>query len=420
MFKNALNIHNFSFKNHTSTAIIGTNGAGKSTLINTILGIRSDYNFKAQNNNIPYHDNVIPQRKQLGVVSNLFNYPPGLNANDLFKFYQFFHKNCTPNLFEKNLLNKTYEHLSDGQKQRLKIDLALSHHPQLIIMDEPETSLEQNALIRLSNLISLRNTQQLTSIIATHDPIVLDSCEWVLLLKNGNIAQYKPLNSILKSVAKTFNFKEKLSAKDLLALLKDNSIIGLMGLLIISSVIFGLTQAIASSRSHNVFLFYALSPATFKQITLVLIASRLIVVILYAFVFICTSFYAFNIIALLNFKTLIFGFISIFSSSLFCFCLAIFVAKIFQNEQSILGFANIINLYAVMSCNVFVSLDYLPSIGQLFIKTSVFYQLNQLLLKSFQGIDPILTLITSTLFIVCGITLFLLSTNRMLLIERMR
>ncbi|EJC09654.1 ABC transporter, ATP-binding protein [Helicobacter pylori Hp P-11b] len=53
------------------------------------------------------------------------------------------------------------------KKQRLKIDLALSHHPQLIIMDEPETSLEQNALIRLSNLISLRNTQQLTSIIAT-------------------------------------------------------------------------------------------------------------------------------------------------------------------------------------------------------------------------------------------------------------
>ncbi|WP_187863701.1 ATP-binding cassette domain-containing protein [Helicobacter pylori] len=129
MFKNALNIQDFSFKNHTSTAIIGTNGAGKSTLINTILGIRSDYNFKAQNNNIPYYDNVIPQRKQLGVVSNLFNYPPGLNANDLFKFYQFFIK--------------------------------------LIIMDEPETSLEQNALIRLSNLISLRNTQQLTSIIAT-------------------------------------------------------------------------------------------------------------------------------------------------------------------------------------------------------------------------------------------------------------
>ncbi|BAJ58169.1 ABC transporter. ATP-binding protein [Helicobacter pylori F32] len=57
MLKSALNIHNFSFKNHTSTAIIGTNGAGKSTLINTILGIREDYNVKAQNNNIPYHNN---------------------------------------------------------------------------------------------------------------------------------------------------------------------------------------------------------------------------------------------------------------------------------------------------------------------------------------------------------------------------
>ncbi len=120
MFKNALNIHNFSFKNHTSTAIIGTNGAGKSTLINTILGIRSDYNFKAQNNNILYHDNVIPQRKQLGVVSNLFNYPPGLNANDLFKFYQFFHKNCTPNLFEKNLLNKNLRTPKRWTKTALK------------------------------------------------------------------------------------------------------------------------------------------------------------------------------------------------------------------------------------------------------------------------------------------------------------
>ncbi len=43
----------------------------------------------------------------------------------------------------------------------------------------------------------------------------------VLLLKNGNIAKYEPLDSILKSVAITFSLKEKPTAKDLLALLKD-------------------------------------------------------------------------------------------------------------------------------------------------------------------------------------------------------
>lgn len=195
-----------------------------------------------------------------------------------------------------------------------------------------------------------------------------------------------------------------------------------MGLLIISSAIFGLTQAITSSRSHNIFLFYMLSPATFKQITLALIASRLIVVILYAFIFIVLSFYALNIITILNFKALILGFVSVFLSTLFCFCLAIFVARIFQNEQSILGFCNIINLYALMSCNVFVPLEYLPNIGQLFIKTSIFYYLNQLLIKAFQGIDTILVLATSTFFIIGGIILFLLSANRMLLTpkERMR
>ncbi|AEN18303.1 putative abc transporter, ATP-binding protein [Helicobacter pylori Puno135] len=103
----------------------------------------------------------------------------------------------------------------------MKIDLALSHHPQLVIMDEPETSLEQNALIKLSSLIELRNTQQLTSIIATHDLIVLESCKWVLLLNGGNIAKYETLDSILKTITISFSLKEKLSAKDLLALLKD-------------------------------------------------------------------------------------------------------------------------------------------------------------------------------------------------------
>ncbi len=121
-------------------------------------------------------------------------------------------------------------------------------------------------------------------------------------------------------------------------------------------------------------------------------------------------------------KRLFWGLLVFFQAHCFCFCLAIFVARIFQNEQSILGFCNIINLYALMSCNVFVPLEYLPNIGQLFIKTSIFYYLNQLLIKAFQGIDTILVLATSTFFIVGGIILFLLSANRMLLTpkERMR
>ncbi len=139
----------------------------------------------------------------------------------MLKFYQFFHKNCSLSLFENNLSNKTYERLSEGQKQRLKIDLALSYYPELAIMDEPEMSLEQDAITKLSNLIKLRNTKQLTSIIATHDPIVLKSCEWVLILKNGVIHQYEPLESVLELISIHFNFKDEPPAKDLLLLLKD-------------------------------------------------------------------------------------------------------------------------------------------------------------------------------------------------------
>ncbi len=111
--------------------------------------------------------------------------------------------------------------MSEGQKQRLKIDLALSYYPELAIMDEPKMSLEQDAITKLSNLIKLRNIKQLTSIIATHDPIVLKSCEWVLILKNGAIHQYEPLESVLKLISIHFNFKDEPTTKDLLLLLKD-------------------------------------------------------------------------------------------------------------------------------------------------------------------------------------------------------
>lgn len=93
-------------------------------------------------------------------------------------------------------------------------------------MGEPETSLEQNALIRLSNLISLRNTQQLTSIIATTSVLF-----WTFIYP------------ILMLLLLIFVF-----SKNTTEIFYFNNIIGLMGLLIISSAIFGLTQAITSLR----------------------------------------------------------------------------------------------------------------------------------------------------------------------------
>ncbi|GAA8312202.1 hypothetical protein HpKG88_10760 [Helicobacter pylori] len=89
-------------------------------------------------------------------------------------------------------------------------------------MDELETSLEQKRSYIKSHKLAQHPTTYKHH--RHSDPVVLDSYEWVLLLKNGNIAQYKPLNSILKSVAKTFNFKEKPTTKDLLALPKTNAL----------------------------------------------------------------------------------------------------------------------------------------------------------------------------------------------------
>ncbi len=77
-----------------------------------------------------------------------------------------------------------------------------------------------------------------------------------------------------------------------------------------------------------------LSPATFKQITLALIASRLIVVILYAFIFIVLSFYALNIITILNFKALILGFVSVFQAHCFVFAWQFLSLEFFKTNKA--------------------------------------------------------------------------------------
>ena len=77
---------------------------------------------------------------------------------------------------------------SGGMKQKLRITQALSHSPQVLIMDEPTTGLDARERLRLLRIIE-RLRERLSVVFSTHQPEdVAAICDAVLILHRGRVA----------------------------------------------------------------------------------------------------------------------------------------------------------------------------------------------------------------------------------------
>ena len=125
---------------------IGENGAGKSTTINLILDqLKLDAGeiriLGKQNHSYLHKENI-------GVVFDECKFHSVLNAKDIAQILSGSYKTWDMNLFEEYMkrldvpLNKSIGQLSKGMKMKLSIICALSHRPQILILDEATTGLD--------------------------------------------------------------------------------------------------------------------------------------------------------------------------------------------------------------------------------------------------------------------------------------
>ncbi len=188
----ALKNVNVSFKERTITAIIGPSGCGKSTLLRSfnrmndlIEGVRTGGAIAVDGMNIfdPEAD-LIFLRKKVGMVFQRPN-PFPLSVYENIVFGQRVHADtCSRSSLDqaaeealksvllwdelKDKLNKSALRLSLEQKQRLCIARLLAVKPDVVLMDEPCSTLDPQSTARIEELMrELKNNY--TIIIVTHN-----------------------------------------------------------------------------------------------------------------------------------------------------------------------------------------------------------------------------------------------------------
>ena len=106
-----------------------------------------------------------------------------------------------------NLKQYVEEHpmsLSGGQKQRVAIGSGVSSGRDVVVFDEPTSGLDYRQMLAVSSTLKKLAEQGKTLLVITHDPeFILNSCQSVVRMEHGRIAEQFPLQGNEKRLIKT-------------------------------------------------------------------------------------------------------------------------------------------------------------------------------------------------------------------------
>src|SRR5712671_5604741 len=90
-------------------------------------------------------------------------------------------------------LRRPSRHLSGGEQQRVAIARSLANDPRVILADEPtgnlDTANSQRAFELLQNIVQKGGKALL---LATHNPVIAQACDWIHEMKDGHIIASHP------------------------------------------------------------------------------------------------------------------------------------------------------------------------------------------------------------------------------------
>lgn len=189
----------FSVRKGQLFAFLGLNGAGKSTTINILVGVvaRDAGECTVNGRSIDDAAAILPHigivfqssvlDKKLTVHDNL-RYRAALYGLDRHKFETNL-AFLTEALDMRDILRKSPEKLSGGQRRKADIARALIHKPDILILDEPTTGLDPKTRKIVWELVgALRRSERLTVLLTTHYMEEAAEADYVVIMDAGKIA----------------------------------------------------------------------------------------------------------------------------------------------------------------------------------------------------------------------------------------
>ena len=197
---------NLTVQSGTIYGLLGANGAGKTTMFKLITGLLSPTagNIKVQGETLSIDKKDF--LRKMGILIETPVFYDHLSARENLEI----HLSYMEHSFEKieqvlemvglgDTGKQPVSKFSLGMKQRLAIGRAISHSPQILILDEPINGLDPMGIRQIRNLFLSLAKDGMTLLISSH---ILSEIEHIAdvvgVLTNGNVVQEVAISEIKK------------------------------------------------------------------------------------------------------------------------------------------------------------------------------------------------------------------------------
>lgn len=186
---------NFNVKKGYVTGFIGANGAGKTTIIRIIMGLLKEQSGDLKVLGEKLESNPVEIKNKIGFVySELYMYE-NWNIKTIESVISKYYEKWDHQIFQRYIeqfklpFKQKIKQFSTGMKMKLSLAIALSHHAELYILDEPTAGLDP--IVRNEVLEILQKElidEDKTVFFSTHIISDLEKiADYIIYLKNGSI-----------------------------------------------------------------------------------------------------------------------------------------------------------------------------------------------------------------------------------------
>ncbi len=175
--------------------LVGENGAGKTTAIKCLLGLVRPEAGQLRVLGRDLDREAVSAREEVGLVLEPTAFPGSMNARQIGKILSSIYRSWDAAAYASLLerlrvpVEKPLKDLSRGNRMKLSICTALSHHARLLVLDEPTSGLDPVVRDKVVGLLlDFTRDERHSVLISSHIVSDLEKlCDYIAFLKDGRL-----------------------------------------------------------------------------------------------------------------------------------------------------------------------------------------------------------------------------------------